>query len=231
MPSRVIHIAPGHAVSLHDHPHSMTAKEIKSLIGDSPLVIEVGSHDGSSTVEFLKEMSGLRIHCFEPDERPIARFKEAIGENPCVTLHPCAVAEIDGMKPFYASTGAAGHMDDWDYSGSLHEPTGHYERSPEIGFKEPALVRSVRLDTWFKLKSTVEIIDFAWIDCQGGQVGLIAGGRLALAVTRYLYIESHSTPLYDGEPTQAELIAMLPGFEPLGIYEGENILFRNRHIL
>lgn len=230
MPDHVFTDSTNRTIALRDHP-KLTAAQIRGLVGDAPLMIEVGSHSGEDTVEFLKEMLGIRIHCFEPDERPIKRFKEAIGENPCVTLHQCAVAEIDGTKPFYASTGKAGHMEDWDYSGSLHEPTGHYERSPEIGFKEPELVRCVRLDTWFKLKSTVEIIDFCWCDIQGAQVEFIAGGKMALAVTRFLYIEAHSTPLYDGEPTQQELIAMLPGFEPLGIYEGDNILFRNRHIL
>jgi hypothetical protein len=77
----------------------------------------------------------------------------------------------------------------------------------------------------------VEVIDFIWADLQGGQVFFIAGARMALSVTRYLYIECHEQPLYADEPTQDELITMLrPEFTPLGIYERNNILFQNKYV-
>ena len=218
---------------MEQHKHCITAEEIRDLVGEHPVLVEVGSHEGSDTAEFLKAMSGCRIHCFEPDERPRKRFVAAgILSNPRVTLHPVAVAEINGMKPFHASTGKAGHMDDWDYSGSLQVPTGHLTHSPEIGFKEPVLVHCVKLDTWLaSFSSYIHMIDFAHVDIQGGQRNFIAGARIALAVTQFLYIESHYRPLYEGEPTQEELIELLPGFEPLGVYGRDNLLFRNRHNL
>ncbi len=213
------------------HRNGMTAEEIRDLVGDGPTMCEVGAHAGIDTVKFLAAMPNLRIYCFEPDTRPFARLKEAVGGDSRVSLYPFAVAEIDGEKPFYASTGKAGHMDDWDYSGSLHEPTGHYERSPEIAFKEPVQVQCLRLDTWLGMRPLLEVIDFAWCDVQAGQTNLIAGGRMAFALTRYVYLEVHSTPLYEGEPSLREVIKMLPGFEPLAVYGGENLLLRNLHIL
>ncbi|MHC4371539.1 MAG: FkbM family methyltransferase, partial [Planctomycetota bacterium] len=93
---------------------------------------------------------------------------------------------------------------------------------------------SIRLDTWLDETDPdrkVEVIDFIWADLQGGQVFFIAGARMALSVTRYLYIECHEQPLYADEPTQDELITMLrPEFTPLGIYERNNILFQNKYV-
>ena len=216
---------------MNHYPAGLTAEEIRDLVGEAPAFLEVGSHEGSDTVKFLAAMPGIRIYCFEPDPRPIARFKQTIGDDPRVTLYEQVVADINGLKQFYASTGKAGHMDDWDYSGSLQRPTGHLAHSPEIRFKEPVPVVCVRLDTWHRLNLHERAIDFAWIDIQGSQRAFIAGAQKTLPFIRYLYIEAHHEPMYDGEPTQEELIALLPGFEPLAVYELDNILFQHRHDL
>ncbi len=209
--------------------HDLAAAEIRGLVGDSPLVIEIGSHEGADTAKCLKAMSGITLHCFEPDQRPIARFKTLIGNDLRVTLHEMAVADVDGQHEFHASTGKVGHMDDWDYSGSLNRPTGHHDRSPEINFKEPVNVLTCRLDTWLRNADITRPIDFAWVDPQGSQRKVIAGGQETLARLRYLYIECHHpSPLYEGEPSREELIALLPGFEPLAVYAQDNILFENR---
>lgn len=224
-------------------PRDMTAEEIRALVGDAPLMLEVGSHEGSHTRLFLAAMPGIRLFCFEPYPPPIARFNDLIGVDERVTLIEKAVADSDERLPFYASTGPAGDRADWDFSGSLREPTGHYQRSPEIGFKDPELVPCCRLDTWLAEEPWIRTaqwpshpvtIDFIWADVQGGQRGLIAGGHRALSITRYLYIECHSEPLYDGEPTHDELIDELNGtvsFEPLAVYANDNILFRNRTLV
>ncbi len=214
---------------MRNYPRGLTAEEIRDLVGEAPAMLEIGSHEGTDTVKFLATMPGARLYCFEPDPRPRERFRHLIAENPRVTLYDQAVADIDGLKPFHQSTGKAGHMADWDFSGSLHEPTGHLKQSPEIGFKPPVDVRCCRLDTWHTCNPHIRKVDFAWVDIQGAQVDFIEGAKLTLAATRYLYIEAHHKPLYDGEPTHEELIAILPGFAPLAVYARDNILFKNRH--
>lgn len=211
---------------------SLRAEEIRDLVGAAPFMLEIGSHEGVDTARFLAAMPGIRLHCFEPEQRAIVRFKQAVGSDPRVKLYEKAVADVDGPKLFHPSTGRAGGRDDWDFSGSLHAPTGHLARSPDIAFKPPVSVPCIRLDSWLAPNQHDDAaIDFIWADVQGGQRDLIAGGRRALAMTRYLYIECHSTPLYDGEPTQADLINELNGaigFDPVAVYDNENILFQNR---
>ncbi len=220
-------------IRIREFPHDLTAENIANFIGRSPLMLEIGSHEGIDTAKFLAAMPGITMHCFEPEQRALVRFKERISDNPYVALYEVAIADVDGEHEFHASTGKAGHMEDWDYSGSLHKPTGHYERSPEIGFKEPISVPCIRLDTWLWNVggNSPGNIDFIWADVQGSQRDVIAGGQKTLAITRYLYIECHHPiPLYEGEPSREELIALLPDFEPIGIYAQDNILFKNRKI-
>lgn len=203
--------------------------EIRELVGDAPVFIECGSHEGSHTVKFLAAMPEIRLHCFEPDKRPIARFKKAIGDDPRVSLYEVAVADINGYKSFYASTGKAGDREDWDFSGSLQRPTRHLTRSPEIKFKPPVKIPCIRLDTWLAGHPEIKCIDFAWIDIQGGQRSFIAGAQTALLLTRWLYIEAHHEPLYAGETTHDELIALLSNFKLQCVYARDNLLLKNRY--
>lgn len=203
--------------------------EIRQLVGtDAPILVECGAHEGSHTVKFLAAMPGIRLYCFEPDKRPIARFKQAIGDDPRVELHEVAVTDFDGCKPFYASTGKAGDREDWDFSGSLQRPTGHLTRSPEIAFKEPVAVPCIRLDSWLRHRPHIERIDYLHADIQGEQRNFIAGAQVALAMTRWIYIEVHHKPLYAGEPTHDELTALLPNFELQCVYARDNLLFRRK---
>ena len=88
----------------------------------------------------------------------------------------------------------------------------------------------IRLDTWLACNPDINRIDFAWVDNQGAQLDFLAGAAKTLPRIRYLYIECHQIPQYDGEPTRDELVALLPDFTPLGLYGAENILFRNNQI-
>jgi FkbM family methyltransferase len=216
------------------HYPKLTATEIAGMVGTSPLMLEIGACDGEDTEKFLAAMPQARLVCFEPDPRPRGVLCERLAGSPQVTVVSKGVTDTDGVKPFWPSGGKAGHAEDWYYSGSFSEPTQHKVRSPEITFGEPQHMPSTRLDTWLDErdpKCELAAIDFVWADLQGGQVAFIAGARLALSITRYLYIECHTTPLYADEPTQEELVIMLrPEFEPLGIYEQDNILFRNKYL-
>ena len=69
-------------------------------------------------------------------------------------------------------------------------------------------------------------IDLMWVDVQGAQRKVLAGAPNTLQQTRYLYIECHPTPMYDDEPTFAELCGLLPGFAVVKRWEAD-VLFRN----
>jgi len=214
---------------MQDYRNTLQAEEIRNLVGIAPLMVEIGCHEGSDTVRFLKAMPDILLFCFDCELRALHRFRSLIGRNSRVKLIEKAVADVDDVRFFHASTGKIGKHKDWDYSGSLCKPTGHLTRSPEIGFKSPEIVPCVRLDTWWKDVGEPSPIDFIWADVQGSQRLVIEGGRKTLSVTRYLYIEAHDPVAYANEPTQEELIEELsPWFEPISRYARENILLKRK---
>jgi FkbM family methyltransferase len=203
--------------------------EMRQLIGrDDPIIVEAGCNDGTDTELFLLAMPQARVICFECDPRPLARFKCRWDER--VILREHAVSHRRGLVVFHASGGKidgseAVCADDWDYSGSICQPTGHLRRDPRINFDRKIQVEAVSLDEALD-QYQLPRVDFIWADLQGAEARMILGGQRTLAKTRFLYLEYYDTPLYDRQADLKALVSFLPDFELLGIY-GENALFKN----
>lgn len=220
----------------------LTAQQIRDLVGvNDPTILEIGCNDGTDTLKFLEAMPNATIHCFEPDPRAIARFKEIVGDNPQVSFNPTALSNYTGQANFYGSSGRppdtsrkAGAPDccwlpEWDLSGSLCTPTGHLKRCPWVIFPEDRVyeVEVITLDDWLYFHGEILRIDFIWMDVQGAEALVLQGATRALEITRFLYTEFSDTPLYEGQVCLKELQEVLPDFESLGVY-GENILLENK---
>jgi len=219
--------------------HALTPTEIHALLDcDDPVILEIGCNDGTDTIRFLNEFPRARIFCFEPDPRPLARFVR----GPCVELHRCqvmsaAVADVDGFSKFHLSGGypptgkhPADAQEDWDFSSSLSEPTGHLTWSPWCTFTRAILVPTIRLDTWLGGHPELDKIDFIWADVQGAEEKLIRGGRETLKRTAWFYTEFYDRPMYLGQPSLERMQQLLPDFNLEAIYGGDNALFRNRRL-
>lgn len=217
---------------MEEYRHPITEQQLCSICqpAHTPVILEVGAHDGSDTARMLQAIPNANIHCFEPDRRPFRRLQERFIHDTRVWLTYAAASDVDGTKLFYPSMGKAGGREDWDLSGSLREPTLHKVRSPNIMFGTPVEVPCVRLDGYVA-RVGITLVDLAWVDVQGAQVEVIAGATCTLACTRWLYMECHPKPLYDGEPTPQEFLAVLgaKGFDPVALYEGYTYLLQNRH--
>jgi len=214
----------------------ITPQQIADLVGTSPTILEIGCNDGTDTLKFLEAMPGACIYCFDPDPRAIARFYERVGQVDHVTLEVCAVADVDGVARFHGSSGKPPnvkpssphycHLDEWDLSGSLYEPTGHLDYSKWCTFPADRQyqVRVIRLDSYWKGRSPV---DFIWMDVQGAEASVILGASQTLTITKYIYLEYYDRPLYAGQVSLDTLKSMLSGFDFVGKY-GDNALFRNK---
>ena len=134
-----------------------------------------------------------------------------------------AVAGHTGTVTFHGAKSA----DDARTSGSIRRPTGHLRYFPEITFPDElrTVVPCYTLDEIFR-RELLEKIDLLWVDIQGAERDMIAGGAAALARTRYLFIEAEEEELYEGEALKPELIAILPGWTLLEDF-GYNLLMRN----
>ena len=221
---------------------TLKAAEIKALVGDSPVILEIGSNEGVDTQRFLDAMPGCRVWCFEPDPRPIARWRERI-KDPRASLIEAAICDKDGMAMFHGSSGTTPGgrqspdvycpVDDWDLSGSLLAPTGHLDYSRWVTFPAVAHVpvKTLRLDTW-ALESGFAAahpdgIDFIWCDVQGAEHLVIEGGRWVLSNTRWFYTEFSNKEMYAGQKNLAELESMLSEAFVLEACYANNALFHN----
>ncbi len=211
-------------------PHDLTPDRIAAIVArERPLILEIGCNDGQDTVRLLEAMPGATIHCFEPDPRPIARFKKRLGGDQRVHLHSIAVGGLNGEFDFHTSGGSKqGKHQDWDLSGSLRKPKEHLERHPWVTFDSVTRVPCMRLDDWC-LANAVGSIDFIWMDTQGAEADVIAGGTRALATTRFIYTEYSNDELYDGQRPLHGLLEILPDFEVVSRYPGD-VLLKNRRI-
>jgi FkbM family methyltransferase len=186
---------------------------------------ELGTHIGSDTVR-LASFPGVHLHAFEPDPVNI------IPALSNVTFNRAAIAAQDGETSFHRSEWR-GDMS-WTCSGSIHRPTGHMSAYPDVEFGEDITVPTVALDTYVR-EHKIEHIDFIWADIQGAERDMILGAEEALKHTRYLYTEYCNPPLYEGQPTLAEIVALLPGWKVLADWpSGEafaDVLLANEALL
>lgn len=203
---------------------------------DDPVLLEIGCNDGQDTSRFLTTFPRCRMHCFEPDERPLERFSRHVSsDDPRVRLCRAAVGDRDGLVTLHLSSGMPPRvrewarvldLKEWDLSSSIHPPTGHLDRSPWCKFERTITVPVIRLDTFLTANPDITRIDLIWADVQGAEADLILGATETLRRTRFLYTEFYDKPMYEGQPNKEQIQAMLPGWKLLGIY-GQNLLLHN----
>ena len=113
-------------------------------------------------------------------------------------------------------------------SFKVDKPTKHKSIFPWVKFEERMKVRTMRLDT-FATQQKLKRVDFLWIDAQGCEGDVIAGGPETLKMTRYLFMECVVDQLYDNQPDARMLLASLPDFEVLARFP-DDMLLRNRRL-
>jgi FkbM family methyltransferase len=210
---------------------------IKLLRKENPLILEVGSHVGEHTIFFLNAFKDIRIYCFEPDPRCIAKFRGSIKDQRC-TLIEGAVSNTDGTTLLNLSGGLhpmMAHKGDWDASSSIKKAMSHNQRYPWLTFDSTVEVKTIRLDTWV-LENNISYIDFIWSDVQGAERDLIKGAEYTLKMTKYFYTEYGEISTYPEAMTRDETIAILTRKNFKIIQElsdtGEigNLLFENKDV-
>ncbi|PVE20314.1 methyltransferase [Microvirga sp. KLBC 81] len=214
---------PASSLKVHQHIISLLQKP-------NPVVLEIGCNDGTDTRRFLRLCPKAQLYCFEPDPRAAARFKKNMDlylEK--VKLFEIAISDRNGRIDFHPSNGD-GNAKEWDLSGSIRRPKNHLVEYDWVRFDHPISVETRRLDDWCS-EANLNTIDFIWMDVQGAESDVIAGGRQTLSKTRFIYTEYSDRELYEGQLSLQAILELLPSFEVANQYpravEGD-VLLRNR---
>jgi len=186
----------------------MRKNDIRRLLGPGrQIIFEVGSADGSDTVEFVNEFGeDLEIHCFEPEPKNISigvkRIPVRTGK-----LFRGVLSDIDGFVEFNRSR--TDNEADLCLSGSILPPKEHLNRWPSIIFDNKIKVKSTTMDHYCHLNG-VSHIDFIWADVQGAELQMVRGGvQILRENVRYLYTEYSNEELYKGQSTLAQILHFL----------------------
>ncbi len=196
---------------------------IRELAGTHrPVVVDIGSFDGAEYDWMQAAFNPVGWYvAVEADPRaPI--LVNAICKPHMIIMY-AAISATDGDALLYPSDNQTGQA---KASSSIHKPTGHLTHFPWCTFHKPIKVRAMRLD---KLVAdlALPIIDLLWVDIQGAERDMIAGGYEALKRTRYLMIEAESEELYEGQALKPELLSLLPDFEVIHDF-GYNVFLKRR---
>jgi len=209
-----------------------------SILGKhDPVIFDIGSNDGQTSVVFLSQMPKATIIAFEPDPRAIARFKLRLqGQllNYKITLYEGALSDQDGYVDFNQSSGMNSNLkwydSGWDLSGSIQTPLKHLTEYPTILFDTKIKVQTTTLDAYIRNNNlSFDIIDLAWIDVQGAEKKVLDGARNTLNKIRYIHMEYSDQEMYSGQMDLNTTLAYLNDFELIQIYDGD-ILLKNKNL-
>lgn len=195
-----------------DTPGTIGMQTLKSILSDSPTVIEIGAHIGTDTQKFAHTFPKGRVIAFEPHPSLYTKALKSTLKYSNVTIVPIALSNRNGFSIFRQSSGSS------DGSGSLLEPTLHLARHPNVRFlkSDQIIVPVSTLDEYLQIAEIVDI-ELIWIDAQGAERMVFEGAEQALAQTKYVYCEISESSEYKNGATYAEIKELLAqyGLQPI----------------
>lgn len=202
-------------------------QEISKLLGDNPVIIEIGCSNGYDTVDFIRYCGrpDLKIFAFEPDPRGFEKAKRVCENIPNIKLFNMAVSNKTGWQTFNLVKGLHPNFKaygDFDCASSLLETI---KNEHHFSFEE-IKVKTITLD-WFCQIEDIKKIDFAWIDVEGATELIFKGAGHTLPNIGYIYVEYSDVERYAGEPNLEKIQALLPMFDTVEVFEND-VLLRNK---
>jgi len=180
---------------------------LRSLLGDQPLIIEVGAHIGLDTEEFALAFPRGTVIAFEPHPRLHSQLTDRTRFYPNVTCFGVALSDGPSVRRFHQSSGSS------DASGSILTPTRHLSRHPSVTFlaQDQTVVVTTTLDAYVEAAG-IDKISLLWIDVQGAELLVLKGSLKSLAHIDWIYVEVAPTPLYEGGATYSDVQRHLERF-------------------
>lgn len=167
--------------------------------------IDVGAHQGQTTLDFAIRNPGLRVFAVEPNLRAAARL---VGRAPNFVVIPFAIADKDGSANF--------HINSFEMGSSLlplnEEGLKTWVGLASLEVEAVMTVPTIRLDTLMNLLG-IRHVDFLKVDTQGADLVVLrsAGDRLRDIAKVTLEVAIAPVPLYKGAASKAEVLAFLEG--------------------
>ncbi len=198
------------------------AAVIRALKGTPfPVVIDLGAHHADEYGWLSRFMRVGHYIAVEADPRNAEWIRRYATLDPWCDVVEAAIANHNGTATLHLCDNKS---DQAKGSSSIHKPTGHLEHFKWCTFDETVTVPAITLDT---LAADLPVVDLLWVDIQGAERDMVAGGTETLKRTRFIMIEAESVELYEGQALKPELLALLPDFEVVEDF-GYNVFLKRR---
>jgi autotransporter strand-loop-strand O-heptosyltransferase len=213
---RSVHQNIDYKIKPNDEPYKIQLKQILYEIPD-PVIVELGACDGSDTYWLSDICKGNSKYIAV---EPLEKHYEKICSLPNIIPINSAITFYTGTTTFYVS-------DKGDRSSSIHIPKEHLKYHPEIEFNKEITVPCITLDDLAK-SNNLDKIDLLFVDIQGAEREMVLGGTEILKKTNWIFIESYTNEMYEGQIVREDLLKMLPDFELVGEFTDSNILLHRK---
>lgn len=215
---------------------------------EGAIILEIGSHYGEDTIDFLNVFDRPIVYCFEPHPRNASFMRKHfnMNEDSCdynggkIHLNEIALFSEDGSADFYMAYGPLPKdkeipdkykwMDESSYRDLRLNNSGgsSLKQGPKVvEGVESVKVKTVCLDTWFSSKN-IDNIDFIWMDVQGAERDVVDGGIETFSNASFVWTEFGETS-YEGGLSKKETIFMFEGMGFKHVLDRcNNILFESQ---
>ena len=170
-------------------------------------VLDIGACGGElAERELLAAFPRAQVHCFEPHPINFARLEKVAARQPRIQAHNIALGDAEGTVNMQFNPNSPS-------SSSLLDQTARsVALFPVLEETIVTPVRQLRLDDWAIAQGEALAGPLVVkMDVQGFEAHVIAGGRETLARAAGIVLEVSLAPLYDGQPSFAELHELLFG--------------------
>jgi FkbM family methyltransferase len=167
--------------------------------------IDVGAHEGETTIRFAAARADLLVYGFEPNLAVAARI---MGRLRNYVVIPMAIALKDGTAELkLTAVDAASSLLDMDEQVAAKWIGG----AADLAVVERQMVHTMRLDT-FMNRMRIQHVHFLKVDTQGADLDVVrsAGDRLA-DIDRIQMEVTKGEQLYQGAARTDEVLAFMTG--------------------
>ncbi len=203
-------LAPGASIS-HQVPRELV-RIAKGVCRGNPVICEIGSRDALDGIYLSYALDAAESHIFEPDPASIGNCRANIaeyGQGLNIILNPVALSDRTGSAQFYAVD--PDRSDNKDRGFSSMFPINPAYASARRGriVQRRITVATTTLDSYFDGRR--QHPDLLWIDVEGAEKLVLAGGLSTLRHVTLIYIEVSFRPMQIGKPLWWEIDELLRG--------------------
>ncbi|MBI3901601.1 MAG: FkbM family methyltransferase [Nitrosomonadales bacterium] len=184
----------------------------EKLATESPVIIDGGANNGSTTDYFLQQYRSPVIHAFEPIPELVEQLKAHYADHQNVIVHGAAL----GAEVITVSFNVVNNL----VSSSVLNPSalnrGIHGKNMDV--RQVVEVQQVRLEDVMGADGEVDLLK---LDLQGYEMEALKGCGKLLERVKIITTEIEFVSLYDGQPLFGDIDVYLRahGFRLLNLYE------------